>query len=789
MKQKNAQHSIELTKVQQKLDWQNSMLSSTDNALVSTDLSGTIVSFNRAAEKLFGYTADEVVDIRTAAIVHLEDEIVAHAKVLSLEFNRLIKPGFEVLILKSLSDKRQVKEWTMVRKDGSHFPGRVLVKAISNSQGDTIGFLGDITDLTELNKVRKKEKENKALYKDLFESFSYALFLLDGEYLVDCNSATIKMFGCTKEQIIGQLASRFSPERQLDGRLSSEKIEEVLNLAFAGESYFTEWLSCRYDGTPFRTELSLNVVYMEGKPYVHAAVRDITERYNLQQILASERIRLKSIFNDMQTMIGIIDVDGKLIFINNTPLKVTGIKATDVLNTLFSQAAWFNYDENLTKAIQQDFESTLKGNNMLRELQVYTTQGLLWIYIAMHPIVDDKGQTKEVVVEGYDISDLKRTEEHLRRSQKMDALGKLTGGIAHDYNNMLGVIVGYAELLEDELSTQPELKSYVSEIVTAAERSIKLTRKLLDFSRVKVLETSAVNLNEILLKQQGIIEKAVTAAVSINFNLAKDLWAVELEKNDFEDVLLNLCINSMHATENASMAKIELNTCNETIDDINASAMQLDPGEYVKFSLYDNGCGMSKEVKLQVFDPFFSTKGEKGTGLGLSQVYSFVKRSHGAITVYSEERKGTEFSLYFPRNCKSSYINKELPPLKVINSSEEGTILVVDDEPSLVRLASQILTKQGYKVIKANSAEEALDHLKQNSVDLLLSDIIMPDMGGFELANIVQKKYPNIKIQLASGFTSETHLKENEYLGNKILAKPYNKKGLITRVKDILNSN
>lgn len=789
MKQKNAQLSIELAGIQQKLDWQNSMLSSTDNALISTNLSGTIVSFNTAAEKLFGYKADEVVDIHTAAILHLDKEIITYARELSLELNKTISPEFEALVLMSLSNSRQIKEWNMVRKNGSHFPARVIVKPIYNKQGDAIGFLGDVVDLTELNKTRKKEKENKTLYKDLFESFSYALFLLDGDCLIDCNSATLKMFGCTKEQIIGQPASRFSPERQLDGRLSSEKVEEVLNIAFAGEPYFTEWLSCRYDGTPIRTELSLNVVYMEGKPYVHAAVRDITERYNLEQMLTTERIRLKNIFNDMQTMIGIIDVDGKLVFINNTPLKLTGVKETDVINKSFSRAIWFNYDENLTKKIQQDFVSALKGNNTLRELQVYTTQGLLWVYIAMHPIVDDKGKTKEVVVEAYDISDLKRTEEHLRRSQKMEAIGKLTGGIAHDYNNMLGVIVGYAELLEDELSTQPELKSYVTEIMTASTRSIKLTRKLLDFSRVKVLETSSVDLNEIVLKQQGIIEKAVTAAVSINFNLAKDLWAVELEKNDFEDVLLNLCINSMHATENTSMAKIDMNTSNETIDDINASAMQLNPGEYVKFSLYDNGCGMSKKVKQRIFDPFFSTKGEKGTGLGLSQVYSFVKRSHGAITVYSEEGKGTEFSLYFPRNGKSTDIIKETSSLEKINTSEQGTILVVDDEPSLVRLASQILTRQGYKVIKTNSAEEALEYLKQHSVDLLLSDIIMPEMGGFELANIVQKKYPNIKIQLASGFTSESHLKENEYLGNKILAKPYNKKGLITRVKEILNNN
>lgn len=349
MKQKNAQHSIELAELQQKLDWQNSMLSSTENALVSTDLSGTIVSFNTAAEKLFGYTADEVVDIHTGAVVHLEEEIIAYAKELSLELNKTIAPGFEVLVLLSLNNSRQIKKWNMVRKNGSQFPARVIVKAIYDQQGDAIGFLADIIDLTELNKTRKKEKENITLYKDLFESFSYALFLLDGEYLVDCNSATLKMFECTKEQIIGQLASRFTPERQLDGRLSSEKIVEVLNLALAGESYLMEWLACRYDGTLIRTELSLNVVYMDGKPYVHAAVRDITEHYNLQQTLASERIRLKSIFNDMQTMIGILDVDGKLIFINNTPLNITGVKEGEVLNTLFSQATWFNYDENLTK--------------------------------------------------------------------------------------------------------------------------------------------------------------------------------------------------------------------------------------------------------------------------------------------------------------------------------------------------------------------------------------------------------------------------------------------------------
>jgi len=787
MKAKNSQYLDELTELKQKLNWQSSVLSITSSALISTDLLGTVVSFNGAAEKMFGYTANEVVNILTAGNFHIEEEMIARAKELSLKFNKTIEPGFEVLVILSLNQDKQVTEWSMRRKDGSIFPARVIVKAIYDQQGDTIGFLGDIIDLTELNKTRKKEQENQALYESLFENLIDGIFVMDGDRIIECNTAATKILQCSKKQIIGQLGDRFSSEKQADGCLSSEKVAGIVADALAGKSYFTEWLSCRYDGTVFSSEISFNVAHIEDEPYVLVAVRDVSERNDLQKIIASERIRLKNIFDDMQTMIAILDIDGKLIFINNTPLKVTGVKADEVINQLFSQATWFNYDENLVKKIQQDFESTLTGNNTLRELQVYTTQGLLWIYIAMHPIFDDKGQTKEVVVEGYDISDQKRAEEHLRRSQKMDALGKLTGGIAHDYNNMLGVILGYAELLEDELSTQPELKSYVTEIITASERSIKLTRKLLDFSRVKVLETSAVNLNEILLKQQGIIEKAMTATVSINYNLTKDLWAVQLEKNDFEDVLLNLCINSMHATENTSMANIELITCNETVDELKASGMQISPGEYVKFTLSDNGCGMSKEVKLQVFDPFFSTKGEKGTGLGLSQVYSFVKRSYGTITVYSEEGKGSEFSLYFPRDCKDSNTNKDIIQVEMKEPLAEGTILVVDDEPSLVRLASQILTKQGYTVIKANSAKEALAHLEQNSVDLLLSDVIMPEINGFELAKIVQTKYPDIKIQMASGFTSETHLKGNEHLGNKVLAKPYSKKVLITRVKEIFN--
>lgn len=387
-----------------------------------------------------------------------------------------------------------------------------------------------------------------------------------------------------------------------------------------------------------------------------------------------------------------------------------------------------------------------------------------------------------------DITSNKEMTDTLRRSQKMDALGKLTGGIAHDYNNMLGVILGFAELLKEKTANQPELNNYVDEISNAGERGANLTKKLLDFSRQRSTLITAIDINKLLLSDQDMLKKTLTARINLKTNLDDKLWPVYLDESELEDAILNLCINAMHAIEDNG--EIIITTQNTVISENSATHLGLKSGEYVQLSISDTGCGIDESIKEKIFDPFYTTKGDKGTGLGLSQVYGFVSRSNGAIHVESTFGKRTIFNLYFPKLQDN---NTSTPPSKIeedkgIIGSE--TILVVDDEQALLDLTYAILSKHGYKVLRASSAKIALELLESKYVDLLISDIIMPEMDGYELASIVQEQYPHIKIQLVSGFSSQENLShKNNTLYENMLPKPYNIKSLVTKVRQLLQNN
>ena len=383
-----------------------------------------------------------------------------------------------------------------------------------------------------------------------------------------------------------------------------------------------------------------------------------------------------------------------------------------------------------------------------------------------------------------DITKKKEIDETLRRTQKMDALGKLTGGIAHDYNNMLGVVLGYAELLKEMLNGQPELQDYVEQIIHAGDRGAKLTKKLLSFSRQNISDSEVLDINTVLRDDQHMLEKTLTARIQLEFKLDKNLWPVQLDESELEDAILNLGINAMHAIENNGRLTIE--TSNEIINAVDAEQLELEPGDYVRISISDTGCGLDEETKDKIFDPFYSTKGEQGTGLGLTQVYGFIKRSDGAIKVDSTLEVGTQFTLYFPR-CQDKDKNID----KVVSDENTGVngkeaILVVDDEPSLLNLACEILLRQGYQVFCAENAIHALEILETESIDLLVSDIIMPDMDGYTLASIVQEKYPNTKVLLASGFAGEDDSQQDNVLTENMLQKPYRAQAMLKKIQDLL---
>ncbi|RDH84656.1 MAG: hypothetical protein DIZ80_04080 [endosymbiont of Galathealinum brachiosum] len=388
----------------------------------------------------------------------------------------------------------------------------------------------------------------------------------------------------------------------------------------------------------------------------------------------------------------------------------------------------------------------------------------------------------------HDISEQITLEENLRRTEKMDAMGKLTGGIAHDYNNMLGVIMGYSGLLESELNKQPKLAKYAHEIHHAGKRGAILTKKLLSFSRKNEKNSEAVNidLNSLLKSQQHMLEKTLTVRIKLVFDLQKDLWPIYLEDSETEDAILNISINAMHAIE--GNGKLTMHTCNQTINQMDAQALGLTAGDYVLFNITDTGHGMDKETREKIFEPFFSTKGEQGTGLGLSQVYGFVRRSGGTIKVYSERNKGTRFALYFPRYHETKDKKKLIEENNVEDINGTETILLVDDEPALLNLGSETLTVHGFNVISAENAKNALDVLEHETIDLLITDIIMPEMDGYQLAAIVNEKYPEIKIQLASGFADNRNMTMvDENLQQNILYKPFSSIDLLQRIRKLLD--
>ncbi|MBV1881683.1 MAG: AAA family ATPase [Pseudomonadales bacterium] len=395
---------------------------------------------------------------------------------------------------------------------------------------------------------------------------------------------------------------------------------------------------------------------------------------------------------------------------------------------------------------------------------------------------------KRYAVSGLDLTARELQQEMLQRSQKMEALGKLTGGIAHDYNNTLSVIQGYSELIMRDLTDDSGLKNYVEQILYSTQRSSTLTDKLVSYSRQKLLQTDTINISQFLKTQHEMLEKTLTSRIQLNLEMDKNTHNININVNlgDLEDTILNLCINAMHAMPEGG--RLTIKAKQQNLFDRDAKALQIKTGNHLVISITDTGTGMNKDTQNKIFDPFFTTKGDRGSGLGLSQVYSFIKRNHFAISVISEVNVGSCFSLYFPIS-KLSVVSKNKKQLLEEDLSGSQTILVVDDEPALIRVNKQILQNYGYNVFCAKNAEDAMGIIKSQSIDLVLCDVIMPRTNGYQLANIIRQYDSTIPIQLISGYDDDFQLEEGDHiLRSELLSKPLKTQTLLRKVKEILSA-
>ena len=380
------------------------------------------------------------------------------------------------------------------------------------------------------------------------------------------------------------------------------------------------------------------------------------------------------------------------------------------------------------------------------------------------------------------------SEDIVRRSMKMDALGKLTGGIAHDYNNMLGVIIGYVDLLAEKLGDRPELLKYVKQIEKASESSVKLTNKLLGFARKNEIEVQDTNIHHVINEIEEIIRKVLTAGIYLTLDIQEELWDISVNISDLENSIMNLTINAKHAV--GDKGSLNIIAQNILLNSKAADKLALNAGEYVLLNIKDSGKGMNSDIKERIFDPFFTTKGERGSGLGLSQVYGFVQRSHGAIDVDTREDEGTCFKMYFPRKITSIKISKEKERKTTDTTYQKvKSIMVVDDNKELADLISEMLTGAGYKTEVANNASDALKKFKQHVYDVMITDIIMPGMNGYELATQIKEKHPKVKIIVTSGYDDKevSHAKD---AGNYVmrLQKPVSREELLGSIDGLFES-
>jgi PAS domain S-box-containing protein len=519
---------------------------------------------------------------------------------------------------------------------------------------------------------------------------------------------------------------------------------------------------------------------------------NVTEQYQLRQAVAKSGDQVRLLLNSTAEAIYGINIEGKCTFVNQSCLNMLGYKdESELLGKNMHNLMHYSYPDGSAYPVdkchifQAFYEK--RGTHIDDEVFWRKDGSSFASEYWSHPIFKED-ICMGAVVTFLDISAKKLADETIRRSQKMDALGKLTGGIAHDYNNMLGVVLGYAELLEGRLSDQPGLAKYAHEIHRAGERGAKLTKKLLAFSRQKSSAAERLDLNAVLQGEQHMMEKTLTVRIKLVLDLMDELWPVWLDSGDLGDAIVNLSINAMHAIEGSGQLTIQ--TRNMAVSEVEARSLQMEAGDYVLLSITDTGCGMNDATKEKIFDPFFSTKGDQGTGLGLSQVYGFVERSKGTIKVYTELGQGTRMALYFPRYCEFSE-QDEMAEVKdsAVDLIGGEAILLVDDEPALLSLTAEILTQQGYRIFSAESAKQALGILEQETIDMLFSDVIMPEMDGYQLAAIVQEKYPEIKIQLASGFSDDRHMGiVDDKLRQNLLHKPVNAQTLLKRLRNILDN-
>ncbi|MHC2109227.1 GAF domain-containing protein [Methylobacterium sp. CM6246] len=532
---------------------------------------------------------------------------------------------------------------------------------------------------------------------------------------------------------------------------------------------------------------------------VAAALRDLNATLEQRIEERTEEVRAyaarqRVIFDSTRQLMGRVDLDGSLLDANHAALNAIGAELADVVGQPFPQTPWFTGTPGMAEVVAGALEAVNRGERMRAELPLVMPDGGTRIYdFLMNPVLNETGRVIEIMPEATDITEQRQAEESLRQSQKMEAVGQLTGGLAHDFNNLLAGISGSLELMQTRMGQGRlgDLDRYMSVAQGATKRAAALTHRLLAFSRRQTLDPKPTNVNRLVADMEELIRRTIGPEIALETVGSASLWPTLIDPGQLENALLNLCINARDVMPDGGRIVIE--TANKWLDRPAAIQHEIPEGQYLSLCVTDTGCGMTPEVIARVFEPFFTTKPMgQGTGLGLSMVYGFARQSGGQVRIYSEVGEGTTVCLYLPRHYGETEEDDAIVRLTEAERAGQGeTVLIVDDEPSVRMLVTEVLEDLGYTAIEAGDSVAGLKALQSDvRIDLLVTDVGLPGgMNGRQMADAGRERRPNLKVLFITGY-AENAAVGNGHLapGMQVLTKPFAMEALASRIKELITS-
>jgi PAS domain S-box-containing protein len=639
--------------------------------------------------------------------------------------------------------------------------------------------------------AEQEVRESEEVFRLLFERSEDAhLFLMDGRY-IDCNEAALRMAGCTDKSLLLRFSpGQTAPERQPDGSLSSEKARRMIDLARRQGSHRFEWVRKRFDGGEIYLDVTLTAASMKGMRLLYTTWRDITERKQVENELRESQRRLSDIIEFLPDATLVVDRDGRVIAWNRAIETMTGIRKEDMLGRGNQEYSIPFYGDRRPILIDlalhpdpvmerrytaiQRVGDTLFGESFTPALP----RGNLHLSATSSVLRDSRGAIIAAIECIRDNTERKRLEERLNRAEKMEALGTLAGGVAHDLNNVLGVLVGYSELLVGKLPEENQLKKYAENILKSSERGAAIIQDLLTLARRGVTVSEVLDLNNVVFDYMRSPEferlKSYHPGVKVWAELGDGLLNIKGSPIHLTKTIMNLVSNAVESI--SGRGEVTIRTENRYLDLPVRGYDEMMEGDYVVLSVSDTGRGISTSDLGKIFEPFYTKKvmGRSGTGLGLAVVWGTVKDHAGYIDVQSDEGRGSTFTLYFPVT-REEFQDK---PQRVTLDQYQGrgeAILVVDDAEGQRELAVSMLTQLKYKVEAVSSGEAAVQYLRTRTADLVVLDMIMdPGIDGLETYRRILEIRPHQKAVIISGFSETERVRQAQKLGaGSYVRKPY----------------